>query len=190
MVSVDGSQILARKYLSPYRLKISFDLLLSVGLCLMVLNVTALPFLAWRMVNVPESPTDSIRYSPLGMRLLPTIKSKGISALIFTVNVAAKDVASEAPPKPTATIRLKISFFIFLLRIRRPDELAGRGWIDQMSFYAVELPLAVRREDRDCNLSVSGQRQLVQVVTAVEGAQRVLIGVHDDRRAQVGVVSL
>src|SRR5262245_8287885 len=127
MVSVDGSQILARKYLSPYRLKISFDLLLSVGFCLMVLNATALPFLAWRMVNVPESFIDSIRYSPFGRRLFPTIKSNGISALILTVRGAANVVTSNAAPKLRATIRLIVSFFIFLLGIGRSDELAGRG---------------------------------------------------------------
>src|SRR5262245_31421882 len=126
-VSLDPSQILARKYCSPYRLKINFDLGLSVGLCLMVLNVTALPFFSLRMDNVPESPIDSIRYSPFGMRLLPTIKSNGISALILTVDGAAKVVASNATPKLTAAIRLIIGFFIFLLRIGRPGGLAGRG---------------------------------------------------------------
>src|SRR2546428_3252512 len=133
----------------------------------MVLNVTALHFLAWRMVNVPESFNVSIRYSPFGRHFFPTIKSNGISALIFTVRGAAKVVTSNAAPKLRATIRLIISFFIFLLRIGRPDGLAGRGWVDQLSVCAAELRLAVRRGDRDCNLSVSGQRQLVQVVTAV-----------------------
>src|SRR5262245_61848200 len=141
MVSVDGSQILARKYLSPYRLKTNFDLLLSVGLCLMVLNVTALPFLAWRMVNVPDSFIDSIRYSPFGMRLLPTIKSNGISALILTVSGAANAVASNATPKLTAAIRLIIGFFIFfLLRIGRPDGCAGRGFSAKLSVCAVDFP--------------------------------------------------
>jgi hypothetical protein len=93
----------------------------------MVLNVTALPLLAWRRVNVPESPTDSIKYSPFGMRLLPTIKSNGISALILTVDGAANVVASNATPKLTAAIRLINGFFIFLLRIGRPGGLAGRG---------------------------------------------------------------
>src|SRR5262245_57590360 len=99
----------------------------------MVLNVTALPLLAWRMVNVPESFNDSIRYSPFGMRFFPTIKSNGISALILTVKGAANVVANNATPKLTAAIRLIIGFFIFLLlRIGRPDGLAGRGCIAQL----------------------------------------------------------
>src|SRR5262245_31014799 len=110
----------------------------------MVLNVTALPFLAWRMVNVPDSLSDSIRYSPFGRRFFPTIKSNGISALILTENGAgaANDVASNATPILRATIRLIIGFFIFfLLRIGRPDGLPGRGCIAQLSVCAVDFPL-------------------------------------------------
>src|SRR5262249_51109324 len=107
----------------------------------MVLNVTALPFLALRIVSVPASFSDSIRYSPFGRRFFPTIKSNGISALILTVNGAANVVASNATAKLTAAIRLIIGFFIFfLLRIGRPDGLAGRGFIAQLAVCAVDFP--------------------------------------------------
>src|SRR5262249_45788584 len=107
----------------------------------MVLNVTALPFLALRMVSVPASLSDSIRYSPFGRRFFPTIKSNGISALILTVKGAANVVANNATPKLTAAIRLIIGFFIFLLlRIGRPDGLTGRGFIAQLSVCAVDFP--------------------------------------------------
>src|SRR5882672_4705736 len=97
----------------------------------MVLKVTALPFLAWRIVSVPESPTDSIRYSPFGRRFFPTIKSNGISALILTVKGAAMVVASDEAPKMMATVTLIISFFIFLLGLggRTNWMKPGRGWV-------------------------------------------------------------
>src|SRR5262249_6503739 len=100
----------------------------------MVMKVTAFPFLALRMVRVPDSFTDSIRYSPFGMRLLPTIKSNGTSALILTVkgmvNGAAIVVAIIATPKPMVMIRLMIGFFIFLLRFGRAGPFAVRAWVN------------------------------------------------------------
>jgi len=56
-----------------------------------------------------------------GDRVVIDVDKKSKMAVEVKVGVA------DAAPKPTATIRLIISFFIFLLRIRRPDELTGRG---------------------------------------------------------------